>query len=90
GTPTVNDADSARDAVDALTASACRNAKATGISIYTIGFSVPSDPIDSAGLNLLSNCATTASQSFVANDSNSLISAFNQIAASIGTLRLTQ
>ncbi|TXM64318.1 TadE/TadG family type IV pilus assembly protein [Methylobacterium sp. WL120] len=90
GTPTVNDADSARDAVDALTALACKNAKATGISIYTIGFSIPSDPIDTQGLKLLSDCATTASQSFVANDSSSLIGAFNQIAASIGTLRLTQ
>ncbi len=90
GNQNVTNASNARAALDALTALACSNAKSAGISIYTIGFSVPSDPIDSAGLNLLSNCATTASQSFVANDSNSLISAFNQIAASIGTLRLTQ
>lgn len=79
-----------RKALDALTLAACTNAKAAGISIYTIGFSVPSDPIDTQGKNLLTACATSSSQAFVANDSSSLIGAFNQIAQSIGALRLTQ
>ena len=90
GNQNVSNTTNARAALDALTALACSNAKSTGISIYTIGFSIPSDPIDSAGLSLLNTCATNASQAFVANDSSSLITAFNQIAASIGTLRLTQ
>ena len=90
GNQNVSNTTNARAALDALTALACSNAKSTGISIYTIGFSIPSDPIDSAGLSLLNSCATNASQAFVANDSSSLITAFNQIAASIGTLRLTQ
>ncbi len=81
---------SARNALDALTAQACSNAKAAGVSVYTIGFSVPADPIDQQGLNLLSGCASAANQFFIANDSSGLISAFNQIASSIGTLRLTQ
>jgi len=86
----VSDSNSARAALDALTATACTNAKAVNISIYTIGFSIPTDPIDSAGQTLLKNCASSASQFFIANNSNDLISAFQKIQASIGALRLTQ
>ncbi|SFM77200.1 hypothetical protein SAMN05192568_10552 [Methylobacterium pseudosasicola] len=86
----ISDALSARNALDALTAQACRNAKAVNISIYTIGFSIPSDPIDSQGLSLLQSCASSSNQFFVANTSDDLIAAFKQIQASIGALRLTQ
>ncbi|ACL57747.1 hypothetical protein [Methylobacterium nodulans] len=79
-----------RNALDALTTQAYTNAKAAGISVYTIGFSTPSDSIDDKGLSLLSNCASSSSQAFVANDANTLISAFNQIAKSVGSLRLTR
>ena len=79
-----------RNALDELTLEACTNAKAQGISVYTVGFSVPSDPIDSQGIQLLQNCATNSKQAFVANDSDGLITAFNQIAASIGALRISQ
>ena len=81
---------SARNGLDALTAEACRNAKAVNISIYTIAFSVPSDPIDAAGQALLKNCASSSNQYFLANTSDDLIAAFQQIQASIGALRLTQ
>ncbi len=80
----------ARNALDQLTLAGCRNAQAAGISIYTIGFSVSSDPIDSQGTNLLANCASSPSQAYVANDSTALIAAFDQIAKSIGALRLSQ
>ncbi len=86
----VKDTTSARNALDALTAEACRNAKAVNIAIYTIGFSVPSDPIDAAGQTLLRNCATNPGQFYLANTSDDLIKAFKQIQASIGALRLTQ
>ena len=56
----------ARAAIDQLTLEACTNAKAAGVLIYTVGFSVPSDPIDQEGLTLLQNCANNASQAFVA------------------------
>lgn len=92
--PTTNqnvaDASGARNALDALTAQACTNAKAVNISIYTIGFSIPSDPIDTAGQTLLKNCASSPSQFFIANTSDDLIAAFKQIQTSIGALRLTQ
>ena len=81
---------SARNGLDALTAEACQNAKAVNISIYTIAFSVPSDPIDAAGQALLKNCASSSNQYFLANTSDDLIAAFQQIQASIGALRLTQ
>ncbi|MET7243534.1 TadE/TadG family type IV pilus assembly protein [Methylobacterium sp. EM32] len=81
----------ARNALDALTKLACANAKAdpANVAIYTIGFSVSSDPIDQQGIDLLKACASQ-NQYFQANDSSSLIGAFNAIAASIGRLRLTQ
>ncbi|MCJ2032953.1 TadE/TadG family type IV pilus assembly protein [Methylobacterium sp. J-068] len=80
----------ARGALDALTQAACGNAKSTGIQLYTIGFSTSGDPIDAQGLTLLNACASSQSQAFVANTSDALIAAFDQIAKSIGTLRLTQ
>ena len=86
----VSDTTSSRNALDALTAQACTNAKAANISIYTIGFSIPSDPIDAAGQTLLKNCASSTNQFFIANTSDDLISAFQQIQASIGALRITQ
>ncbi|WP_342107262.1 TadE/TadG family type IV pilus assembly protein [Methylobacterium sp. SI9] len=86
----VSDTNSARNALDALTATACDNAKAVNISIYTIGFSIPSDPIDSTGQALLKKCASSASQFFIANTSDDLIAAFQKIQSSIGALRLTQ
>ena len=79
-----------RNALDQLTLETCTNAKAAGISVYTIGFSVPSDPIDNQGITLLKNCASSSQQAFVANNSNALIAAFGQIAASIGSLRISQ
>ena len=80
----------ARNALDALTQTACTNAKTAGIQLYTIGFSTAGDPIDSQGLSLLNGCASSQSQAFIANTSDALIAAFDQIGKSIGTLRLTQ
>ncbi len=79
-----------RAAIDQLTLEACTNAKAAGILIYTIGFSVPADPIDQQGLTLLQKCANNASQAFVANDSSGLITAFNTIQNALGALRISQ
>ena len=86
----LTDAAGARTALDQLTLQACTNAKAAGVSIYTIGFSVASDPIDTQGTNLLAACASSAAQAFVANDSTSLIAAFDQIGKNIGAVRLTR
>lgn len=78
----------ARQALDALTREACINAKARNITVFTIGFNVPNDPIDQAGINLLRDCASTPGQAYVANSSEALIAAFDGIAQSIGKLRI--
>ena len=89
GTRNVTTSSQARNAIDALTLEACRNARTAGVILYTVGFSVKGDAIDAQGLQLLKDCAGNASRSLVATSSSSLIDAFAQIATSIGTLRLT-
>ncbi len=79
----------ARAAMDALVRETCSNARSK-VMVYTIGFSVATDPIDQQGLNLLADCAGSADRTFVANDAKGLIDAFQTIVKSIGTLRLTQ
>ena len=79
-----------RGAVDELTLEACTNAKAAGIEVFTIGFSISTDPIDSQGLTLLRNCATNAEHYFAATDAESLNLAFSTIGTGLGSLRLTQ
>lgn len=80
----------ARDAIDSKTRIACENAKAAGVRIYTVGFSTPGDKIDSKGLNLLKNCASSDTMAYVAQNADGLQSVFNEIARNIGTLRLAQ
>ena len=70
--------------------SACGNAKAAGVTVYTVGFSVSSDPIDATGLDLLKKCASSPQMAYVANNSSTIVTVFEEIAKSIGGLRLTQ
>ena len=83
------DASNARSLMDAETLEACTNAKAAGVQIYTVGFSIPSDPIDSAGLSLLQSCATKPSMAYVAQDGSALVTTFQSIAQQMSGLRLT-
>ncbi|HEY8578320.1 MAG TPA: TadE/TadG family type IV pilus assembly protein [Beijerinckiaceae bacterium] len=80
----------ARAAIDQLTRETCANVRAAGVKIYTIGFSVPNDPIDSQGLQLLRDCAGSTDRSFVATDGNELVRIFQEIAVGIGKLRLAR
>jgi hypothetical protein len=97
----VTDSTSARSAMDAAVATACSNAKAVAdsnnnpvMTVYVVAFSVPSDPIDTQGLQLLQNCASNDNAGnplfYQASDSAGLIAAFGSIAKSINNLRLTQ
>jgi hypothetical protein len=83
-------ATAARAQMDVKTLSACGNAKAQGVTVYTVGFSVSSDPIDAAGLDLLKKCASSPQMAYVANDSSTIVTVFEEIAKSIGSLRLSQ
>jgi hypothetical protein len=80
----------ARAGMDALTRETCKKATDAGVLVYTIGFSVTTDPIDQQGLKLLADCAGSSDRTFVANDADSLIAAFQKIAQGIGKLRITQ
>lgn len=80
----------ARKALDELTLESCNNAKALGVEVYTIGFSTPSSPIDGQGLNLLQSCATDATHYYPAANVSDLNNAFEQIAAGLGKLHLSQ
>lgn len=76
--------------MDSALLAACTNAKNAGVTVYTIGFSVPSDPIDTEGLQLLSKCASGADHAFVARDSSSIVTVFNNIGSSLSKLRLVR
>ena len=83
-----------RSQMDAATLQACRSARASGVSIYTIGFSVPSNPIDAQGLQVLQQCAGTSagqnsSMAFTATDSASIVATFQHIANNLAKIRLT-
>lgn len=79
-----------RRMLDDITLEACTNAKAQGIEIYTIGFSIPSDPIDAEGLSLLQSCATNTAHYFPVQDAVGLNTAFSNIGASLSNIRLSQ
>ncbi|HEU0146884.1 MAG TPA: hypothetical protein VFR21_08395, partial [Bradyrhizobium sp.] len=88
GNQNITNMTQSRAALDELTLEACTNAKAQGIIVYTVGFSISSDPIDTQGQNLLQSCATDKAHAFIANDANSLVDAFNQIGMGMGKLRI--
>jgi Flp pilus assembly protein TadG len=80
----------ARKAIDQLTRETCANARAKGVAIYTVGFSVSGDSMDEAGLQLLKDCSADASRSFLATDVTSLNKSFEDIAKGIGEMRITR
>jgi Mg-chelatase subunit ChlD len=88
GNQNITNMTQSRAALDELTLEACTNAKAKGIIIYTVGFSISSNPIDTQGQNLLKSCANDDAHAFIANDANSLVDAFNQIGIGMGKLRI--
>ncbi|MEL6374536.1 MAG: vWA domain-containing protein [Pseudomonadota bacterium] len=73
-----------RAALNARTAQACANAKAAGITIFTVAFNLT----DETTLNLLKGCASAPDQALVANGGASLTASFKQIAREISKLRV--
>ncbi|PLX38425.1 MAG: hypothetical protein C0606_09485 [Hyphomicrobiales bacterium] len=72
--------------LDGRLSQACSNAKAAGITIYTVAFDVSS----SSTRNLLKGCATADSHYFDAQSTSDLAAAFQQIGRDITELRLTK
>lgn len=64
----------------------CDAMKATGITVYTVGFGITEG---SAQADLLTYCASSANNAFLADNGTALIQAFDQIARNISSLRLT-
>lgn len=72
------------EAMNEKTATSCANAKANDVVIYTIAVGVR----DSDTLDMLSQCATTASRAFSIEDADALTSVFEAIAGEINKLRI--
>jgi hypothetical protein len=64
----------------------CSNAKATGITVYTIGFGVGEDVM---AKDVMAQCATDASHAYLAATGDELRQAFREIATKISALRLS-
>jgi Flp pilus assembly protein TadG len=69
-----------------LTAQLCDNIKDDGIIVYTVAFEVT----DAAAKDLLSNCASEASNAFVADDKVALMDSFKTIGESLSKVRLAE
>ncbi|MFM9942807.1 MAG: pilus assembly protein TadG-related protein [Hyphomicrobiaceae bacterium] len=68
-------------------ASMCTAMKATGITVYTVGFELGGN---ATAITTLRNCATDTSKFYNAEDGAALRAAFRDIALQIATLRLSQ
>jgi Flp pilus assembly protein TadG len=71
--------------MNAKTQAACTNAKAAGIKIFTIAFRLEGNPTT---LSMLANCASSATQAYVASNGAALIQAFESIGSEIAQLRV--
>jgi Flp pilus assembly protein TadG len=95
---TLNTIGQARTALDARTLSACTNAKASPnkIIVYTVALDSTTSPIDATGKQVLSDCASpdpansSKKLAYVAQSAAQLDSVFEEIAKSIGNLRLSR
>ena len=72
------------DLLDAKTLKACTNAKAAGITIYTIAFG------NSADSTMLQSCASKTTYFYFPQNSSDLDPVFQQIAQSLTSLRISQ
>ena len=72
--------DAANGYSGAQASSQCASMKAAGITIYTVGFPIPSS--DTTAINLLTQCASDPSKFYGAADGTQLQQAFRDIAMS--------
>jgi Flp pilus assembly protein TadG len=72
--------------VDARMALACTNAKAAGITIYTVHVNTDGDPTS----QILKNCASGPSYFYTVTSSGQLNTVFNQIGSQLSQLRISK
>ncbi len=65
---------------------ACTNAKAAGLTIYTIHVNTDGDPTST----VLKNCASSPSNFFTVTSSGQLNTVFNQIGTQLSQLRISK
>jgi Flp pilus assembly protein TadG len=75
-----------RAEMDVRTLESCANAKAQGITIYTIGLNPPNNSTQ----NMLTDCATSASYAYFPEQASELDGVFTEIANQLSALRLAQ
>ena len=80
-----NSTSSMRSAMNGKTALSCTNAKAAGIIIYTIAFSIS----DSNTVSMLRDCATSPAYALIITNGSALVAAFEAIAHDINKLRIS-
>jgi Flp pilus assembly protein TadG len=71
---------------DKITAQLCENIKAENINVYTVAFKVTK----ASSKDLLTACASSASQAYNAEDAAGLAEAFSLIGKSLAQMRLTR
>ena len=84
GTYNTEDDTSFRAKMNTRTGYTCDNAKAAGITIYTVGL----DPPDSATRTMLSDCATQSDMAYFPDDPSELDDVFASIAEQLSQLRI--
>ena len=72
--------------VDARQAMTCANAKAAGITLYTIHVNTDGDPLST----LLKNCASSPDKFWMLTSANQLVSTFNTIGTALSNLRVAK
>jgi hypothetical protein len=65
---------------------ACTNAKAAGITIYTVHVNTNGDPTS----QILKNCASSPSNFFTVTSSGQINTVFNQIGTQLSQLRISR
>jgi len=72
--------------IDARQALTCTNAKAAGITLYTIQVNTGGDPTST----LLQNCASTSDKFYLLTSASQIITAFTQIGTDLSQLRVAK
>jgi Flp pilus assembly protein TadG len=77
---------SSQSSIDGRQQLTCNNAKAAGITIYTVQVNTDGDPTST----LLQNCASTPDNFFLLTSANQMVTAFNTIATNLTRLFVAQ
>ena len=75
-----------QNSIDARQALTCANAKAAGITLYTIQVNTGGDPTST----LLQNCASSSDKFYLLTSANQMITVFNQIGTQLSKLRIAK